>query len=310
MSKQRITTPSPRSLSAEEAERLFAKVDNSGHTDKGSAERQRERRKQTGHGVDVDPLSPDDPSGSNVGRRISRSAVIIVLVFLGTIVFTQVYVGARRAGNTANLSNNVSVSTVAEAMSDGIEWGGGFTQFPQEFSVQEADENTGRIEVSVTDDISSGPLECLSNSQIQATAFSVNSLLNPRIDTVIYHVSVYMNEKGDFQLSSPFGFFKPTGNLTPFITYVWTKSTTRNGQVRFGCTVSGVDDELQELLREQITSRATPLFGGGHNEDQKAEEPRDSYVVENRGSASSSSASSDSASSSSASSGIASSKAR
>ncbi len=298
MSKQRITTPSPRALTAQEAEELFAKVDNSGHTDKMSAEQQRKHRAETGHGVDVDPLSSDDPSGSNVGRRISRTAVIVVIVFLATIVFTQVYVGVRRAGNTANLSNNVNVSTVAEAMGDGIEWGSGFTQFPQEFSVQEADENTGRIEVSVTDDISGSTLECLSNSEMQATAFSVNSLLNPKIDTVIYHVSVYMNDEGEFQLPSPFGFFKPAGNLTPFITYVWTKSTTRDGQVRFSSTVAGVDDELQELLRDQITSRATPLFGGGRDEDGGDEEQRDSYATRE---SSSSSQGSSSASSSSAS---------
>lgn len=262
MSK-RVTSPNPKSLTAAEAEELFAKVDNSGHTDEDSAERQRRRRQEKGHGVDVDPLSTDDPSGSNVGKRISRSAVLIVVVFVAMIVFTQVFVGAKRAENTANLSGNVNVYTVAAAIDGGIEWGNGFTQFPQDFSVQEADENTGRIEVSVTDTTSSNALECLSSSQIQATAFSVNSLLNPHIDTVIYHVSVHLDEDGNIQNSSPFGFLRPTGDLTPFITYVWTKTATSDGQVRFGCTVAGVDDELQELLRDQITSRATPLFGGG-----------------------------------------------
>lgn len=268
MATKRTTTPNPKSLSAEEAEALFATVDNSGHTDVESANRQRKRRQEKGHGVDVDPLSQDDPSGSNVGSRISRSAVLIVLVFLGTIVLTQVFVGVRRAQHTANLSGNVNVHTVADAMDDGIEWGNGFTQFPQEFSVLEADENTGRIEVSVTDTTSASTLECLSNTQIQASAFAVNSLLNPRIDTVIYHVNVYMSEEGVLQNSSLFGFFKPSGDLTPFMTFVWTKTTTADGRVRFACTIAGVDDEMQEVLRKQITSRATPLFGPGEEDEE------------------------------------------
>lgn len=268
MSTKNTVTPNPKSLTAAEAEELFAKVDNSGHTDEESAERQRKRRKEKGHGVDVDPLSTDDPSGSNVGRRISRSAVIVVIVFVAAIVFTQVYVGAKRAENTANLSGNVNVYTVAEAMGGGIAWGNGFTQFPQEYSVQEADENTGRIEVSVTDATSHSTLECLQNTQIQATAFSVNSLLNPKIDTVIYHVSAYMNENGDFTRESWFGFFQPSGDRKPFVTYIWTKSTTSDGQVRFSCTMAGVDHELQELLRQQITSQAEPPFlGNGSSED-------------------------------------------
>ena len=267
MSTKRITTPNPKSLSAEEAEELFSKVDNSGHTDVESAERQRARRKETGHGVDVDPLSSDDPSGSNVGQRLSRLAVAVVVICVSVVVFTQVFVGVKRAEYTANLSRNVNVYTVADAMAGGIEWGNGFTQFPPEFSVQEADENTGRIEVSVVDTTSSNVFECLSSSQIQATAFSVNSLLNPKINTVIYHVSVYMDENGVLQKSSVFGFFKPSGDLTPFITYVWTKSTTSEGQVRFTCTIAGVDDELQGLLRDQITSHATPPFVGGAEEE-------------------------------------------
>ncbi len=279
--------PNPRSLTAEEAEELFAKVDNSGHADEDSAERQRKRRQEKGHGVDVDPLSTDDPSGSNVGQIIKRYAAGIVVVFVGAVVFLQLFVGTKRAENTANLSGNVNVYTVAEAMDGGIEWGNGFTQFPQDFSVQEADENTGRIEVSVIDTTSPTALACLSGSQVQATAFAVNSLLNPKISTVIYHVSVYLDENGQIEHLSPFGFFRPSGDLTPFITYVWTKSTTGDGQVRFSCTIAGVDDELQEVLRDQITSRATPLFGGGDEEEEPRSDEAEATSLEQRGAASS-----------------------
>lgn len=245
------------SLSASEAEELFAKVDNSGHANEVRAERQRKRRKEKGHGVDVDPLSADDPSGSNVGTIIQRAGILLVAVVVGSIIFIQVYVIQARSANTANLSSNVSVLTVASALDGGIEWGNGFTQFPQDFSVQEADENSGRIEVSVVDTTSSNALMCFSNSQIQATAFSINSLLNPHIDTVIYHVNVHMSEEGQIQKTSLFGFWRPTGDLAPFITFIWTKNTTPDGQVRFNCTISGVDADLQDALRNQILRQRT-----------------------------------------------------
>lgn len=243
----------PRSsLSPEEAEELFSKVDNSGHTNAKKAERQREHRAKFGHGVEVDPLSADDPSGSNVGSVISRAAVFLVVALVGLIIFVQIYSGNALSANTANLSSNVSVRTVADALSGGVEWGNGFTQFPMDFWVQEADQNTGRIEVSVVDTSSSNALVCFSNAQIQAAALATNALLNPQIDTVIYHVNVHMDEQGNVQQSSLFGFMRPTGDLTPFMTFIWTKNTTNDGQVRFNCTITGVDAELQDMLRKQI----------------------------------------------------------
>lgn len=250
--RQNIDLPPRRSLTAEEAEELFSKVDNSGHTNAKRAEQQRRHRMEFGHGVDVDPLSTDDPSGSNVGKIITRATAVLVVLLAAAIVFIQWYSGKALSENTINLSTNVSVRTVADALDGGVEWGNGFTQFPQDFSVQEADQNTGRIEVTVIDTTSANALGCFSNAQIQAAALAVNSLLNPHIDTVIYHVNVHMDEDGNVQKSSLFGFLKPTGDLKPFMTFIWTKNTTADGQVRFNCTISGVDSELQETLRKQL----------------------------------------------------------
>ncbi len=251
-----IGGPSGRTLDAQLAEELFSQVDNSGHANEESAESQREHRRKTGHGVVVDPLSTDDPSGSTVGVTIRRVAAALVLLFMGAIIFTQFYVSNARSQNTANLSDNVSVSTVALALNGGIDWGNGFTQFPSDFSVQEADQNTGRIEVTVVDTTSSNALTCLSNTQVQATAFSINSLLNPHIDTVIYHVNVHMDQDGNIQKSSFFGFFRPTGDLQPYLTFIWHKTTGSDGQVRFNCTVTGVDEELQDTLRNLILNQS------------------------------------------------------
>ena len=245
-------------LSADEAEKLFTSVDHTGHSDEERARRQRARRKEKGVSLDIDPLSEADPSGSNVGKVITRTAVGFVIIFLVVAVVGQVAFGVIRRANTANLAESASVRTVAAALRGGVEWGNGFTQFPEDFSVQEADENTGRIEVTVIDTSSENALECFAGSQVQATAFAVNALLNPNINTVVYHVNVHMDDDGELERSSLFGFIKPTGDVTSYMTFVWTKTQSENG-VNFSCTITGLNDTIQDELRDQITTSFTPV---------------------------------------------------
>jgi hypothetical protein len=61
-----------------------------------------------------------------------------------------------------------------------------------------------------------------------------------------------MSPEGQIQKSSLFGFMRPIGELSPFITYIWTKNPTSDGRVHFNCMISGVDADLQETLRDQI----------------------------------------------------------
>ena len=182
-----------------------------------------------------------------------------VLLFLVGVVVFQVGFGVIRRANTANLSENANVRTVASALRGGVEWGNGFTQFPEDFSVQEADENTGRIEVTVTDTSSEKALECFAGSQVQATAFAVNALLNPKINTVVYHVNVHMSADGEIERTRLFGFLKPTGDVTSYMTFVWTKTQSANGGVNFGCTITGINDAIQDEIRDQITTSFTPV---------------------------------------------------
>ncbi len=261
-------------LTAEEAEALFRTVDETGHTNEESAARQRRHRKDTGAGVDVDPLAGEDPSGSNIGRTIATAATAFVVVMFVAVIGMQVFYGYLRRVNTANLSEDVSVRNVASALSGGVEWGNGFTQFPENFSVQEADENTGRIEVTVTDTSSETMLEVIAGSSVQASALAVNSLLNPNINTVIYHVYAYTDDAGDIQTPALFGFLPPSGSETPVITFVWTKTVSATGDVHFNCQISGLDDEMQEALREQITSSFTPtsIFGSSTSDDEASDD--------------------------------------
>lgn len=259
MFKRHVSPRAQRNaLSADEAEALFSTVDHSGHSDEERARRQRARRREKGVAVDVDPLSGDDPSGSDVSKVITRTTTLFVLAFLVLVVGGQLVFGFIRRANTANLAETASVRTVADAMRGGIEWGDGFTQYPEEFTVQEADENTGCIEVSVVDTSSADALECFSSSQVQATALAVNALLNPNIDTVIYHVSVHAGEDGRMQQSSLFGFLNPTGDVTSFMTFVWRKTQSATG-VNFSCTITGIDETVQEELRDQVTTSFTPV---------------------------------------------------
>lgn len=255
-------------LTADEAEKLFSTVDDTGHTDVERARMQRKRRKEVGHGVDIDPLAGVDPSGSDVEQRISRTAIFLIVTVMAIVLAAQIGSGLLRRYNTATLAEEASVTTVVTAMGGGVEWGEGFTQFSPEFTVQEADENTHRIEVSVVDVSSDDELQCFAASQIQAAAFSTNALLNPNINTVIYHVSVHRDEEGNFQHQSFFGFLQPKGAVRPFMTFVWTKVGTDDG-VRFNCTITGVDDEIEERLRKSITSKGFMSRVVGDEGDEK-----------------------------------------
>lgn len=255
--KREIARVQRHALNAERAETLFSTVDETGHTNAETAKKQRAHRRRFGNTVAVDPLSTDDPSGSNVERIIAITAVSFVAIFFVLVVASQVAIAVIRRNSTANLATEVSVKAVGSAMSGGVEWGNGFTQFPERFSVEEADENTHRIEVTVTDTTSKDYLEVFAGSQIQAAALSINALLNPNINTVIYHVQVYFNENNKLQHSNLFGILPPQGAPRTLMTFIWTKTTTDNG-VRFHCTIKGVDKEIADKLRANITSSFTP----------------------------------------------------
>ena len=244
-------------LSGDEAEKLFVTVDETGHSNPERAKRQHTHRTEKGTSLDVDPLAGEDPSGANTDRLITRSAIIFVTAFLVAVVLMQVGWGYVRRVTTSTLAEDASIRSVVSALNMGVEWGGGFTQFPSEFTVKEADEHTHRIEVTVTDSTSSSELEAFATAQVQASALSVNALLNPNIDTVVYHVKVRRDNNGHFQKSAFFGFLRPTGAAAPFMSFVWTKRATGDG-VRFDCAITGVDAVTQERLHDAITSKSTP----------------------------------------------------
>ena len=237
----------------DEVEALFADVDETGHTNASKARHEHRRRRAKKAAVEVDPLSGDDPSGSGIGKVITKTAVGFVLILLLVVVIAQVSCGVARRTGTARLAESVNVKNVASALRNGVEWGNGFTQFPEDFSVQEADESTGRVEVTVVDTSSKDEMESLSGSQIQAAALAVNALLNPNVNQVIYHVNVHVDGKGKFEQSTLFGFLKPTGEVKQFATFIWTKSVTSSGAFNFNCMITGLDADTAANLREKLT---------------------------------------------------------
>lgn len=246
-------------LSLDEVEALFADVDETGHTNASKARKERARRRNKKAGVDVDPLSGDDPSGSNVGKTMTRAAIVVVGLLLAVIIIAQVSCGVIRRAGTAQLANHVDNASVSSALRNGVEWGDGFTQFPEDYTVLEANEESGRIEVTVVDTSSADELECLAGSQIQAAALSVNALLNPQITQVVYHVDVHVDEDGKFMQSEFFGFFKPKGGMKRFATFIWTKSSSNNGGFNFNCMITGLDETAAENLRDKVTVQGNLL---------------------------------------------------
>lgn len=71
-------------------------------------------------------------------------------------------------------------------------------------------------------------------------------------------MNVHLDANGDIERSQLFGFLKPTGDVTSFMTFVWTKTQSSTG-VNFSCTITGIDETIQDELRDQITTSFTPV---------------------------------------------------
>ena len=262
-------------LTPEEVTELFSEIDASGVLDptlaKKRTERMREKEAAAKRGdkaalaqlrsedrasqtKQIDPLSEDDPSGSQVSHTITKTAMAVVIGILVLIVGMQIGYGVMRRLNTANLSESVSVDTVSTALKGGLEWGNGFTQFPLDFTVDEADERTGTVEVTVLDTSSANELELLSNGQIQAAALATNALLNDKIDRVVYNVHAYIDEDSRIQHDSFFGMFPAQGHQSAILTFVWTKSSSNATSIDWKMRIVSMDDTIAERIQKQVNS--------------------------------------------------------
>ena len=271
-------------LTDDEVVELFSELDESGVIDPSlAAEKRGERPRRRVKRVVVDPLSEQDPSGSKVGQTISRTAGLVIAVVLLLIVGMQVVYGVNRRLNTANLSDRANVDTVTHAMESGVEWGNGFTQFPERFTVDEADEKTGAIEVSVVDTDSKNELELLSNSQIQASALATNALLNDKINRVAYNVYTLVDDEGNFQHDSFFGFVPARGTRRAMLTFIWTKSKPAStSTIDWELKIIGMDDDTAEAIQKQVNSVSSitekPGVTQGELDDDRAENALDARL--------------------------------
>lgn len=290
MSKRHNMTP-------DEAEELFSELDASGVLDpdraaarEGRAKRRlfmrrtagatavaereaADRERSRARAGKIDPLSEQDPSGSQVGKTISRTAVVVILGVFVFVLGMQIVYGVSRRLNTANLSDRTNSETVEHAMESGVEWGNGFTQFPQDFTVDEASEKTGVVEVSVVDTDSRNELEFLSNSQIQASALATNALLNEKINRVVYNVYALVDESGAFQHDSLFGFIPARGARRAMLTFVWTKSQSSvPANIDWELKIIGMDDDLAEAIQEQVNSVSSLTENPGASQAEIDEE--------------------------------------
>ena len=225
-------------LAPEEVEELFSKIDASGVV--------RSERSEPA----VDPLSDEDPSGSKVASSISRMGIAFIAGIIIFVVGMQVGYGVMRRLNTANLSDTVTTETVSRALEGGVEWGNGFTQFPAEFTVEEADELTGVVEVSVVSSEAENELELFSNSQIEAAALATNALLNDNINRVVYNVSAYVDEDGNIVAGNGEG-----QEARLVFTFIWTKNKSEaSSNIDWGLRIVGMDEEIAGRIQTQVNS--------------------------------------------------------
>ena len=269
----------------EEVQELFSELDESGVLALTPAGRERAlRKRERTHARVVDPLSGEDPSGSVAvaDRTIKLAAGIFLAVVLVIVVGLQVGYGFSRRVNTNKLSDEVNYETVDRALQGGVEWGTGYTQFPTSYTIDTADENTGMIEVTVTDTTAKNELELLSTSQIQATALATNAFLNEKINRVVYNVSVVVNDEGVFQTSSLFGFIQPQGRIKSALTFTWTKHQSKGANgIDWECRITGVDKEIAERIQNQINSLSLSSVLAGDEDEPADEDARAAEAEEN-----------------------------
>ena len=200
----------------------------------------------------------------------------IVVVIILAIVGMQVGYGVIRRLNTANLSDNVTTESVETALEGGLEWGNGFTQFPRNFTVDEADERTGTVEVTVVDTEATSELELLSNGQIQAAALATNALLNDKINRVVYNVHAYVDDQSNIQHDAFFGMIPASGTQRAILTFVWTKNAGgSSSSIDWQLRIISLDDEITERIQKQVNSVSSliesPAVSENRYEEEKAE---------------------------------------
>ena len=282
------------SLTPEEVTELFSELDDSGVLDPSRVKNRKKRLAARGAataadggadaGLDVaarrahraiDPLSGADPSGSKADNAISRTALAFIIGILVLVVGMQIWYGVSRRLNTANLSETVNSQTVGSALEGGVEWGNGFTQFPRDYVVEQASENTGIVEVSVVDTDSSNELELFSDSQIQAAALATNALLNDNINRVIYNVSARVDDDGGIVHDSYFDLIPAVGEERTLFTFVWTKSTSGDSTMGWELRIVGLDDEITARIQEQVNSVSSLIEGPGISQDDYEAQQRE-----------------------------------
>lgn len=238
-------------LSPEEVTELFSEIDASGVLDPNRGKSGSKRRSPKR----VDPLSEDDPSGSNVSHTINRTAIGVVIAILVLVIGMQIGYGVMRRLNTANLSDNVTYDSVNAALQGGLEWGNGFTQFPATYNVDQADERAGTVEVTVLDTTSKNELDLLSNGQIQAAALATNALLNEKINRVVYNVDAYVDGNDNIQSDKLFGLLPAEGSRRSILTFVWTKnSSAESSNIDWQLRIVSVDDAIGKRIEKQVNS--------------------------------------------------------
>ena len=238
-------------LSPEEVTELFSEIDASGVLDPNRGKSGSKRRSPKR----VDPLSEDDPSGSNVSHTINRTAIGVVIAILVLVIGMQIGYGVMRRLNTANLSDNVTYDSVNAALQGGLEWGNGFTQFPATYNVDQADERAGTVEVTVLDTTSKNELDLLSNGQIQAAALATNALLNEKINRVVYNVDAYVDGNDNIQSDKLFGLLPAEGSRRSILTFVWTKnSSAGSSNIDWQLRIVSVDDAIGKRIEKQVNS--------------------------------------------------------
>lgn len=189
----------------------------------------------------LDPIALNDPVGQSVEKVILRVGIAVVAALVAGILLAQLACKNIQTWGIPDFSRGVTASSVESALSHGITWGGDIIRFPAA-DRSAFDENSGSVQVVVTNDSSRTFEQLVSTSQVQASALAMNLFRDPTVHTVTYVVRAPVSEEtGAFTTV-------PGSEEKDVLTIMWQRDPN-NPQI-FTSTVDGYDPQANSAKAE------------------------------------------------------------
>jgi|GEM_PF-2512504 len=178
----------------------------------------------------LDPIALEDPVGQSVETVILRVGIAVVSILVVGLLLAQVMCKNLQVMGIPDFTQGATASSVDDALSHGILWGGDIVRFPSESTVAISDQGDA-VMVTVTNTAPRTLEQLVAVSQAQATALAMNIFHDEAVSTVVYVVRSGVDDST--------GAFDPGSSITDdWVTVTWRRSDTSD---TFVCSIAGFE---------------------------------------------------------------------